>query len=99
MGDAARQNIGMIMGVGALLYNRPDMRYLAIDEVDKNWIWLFSPEQLADKTLKKQVPSLGSHMMPHSKYGVMRTGWNKDDRSLLTALNGAEDTAIRTGCS
>lgn len=85
LGDAGSgKDIGMIMGVGALLYNRPDMRYLAIDEVDKSWIWLFSPEQLANyKTLKKQVPSLGSHMMPHSKYGVMRTGWNKDDRSLL----------------
>ena len=85
LGDAGSgKDIGMIMGLGALLYNRLDMRYLAVDEPDPSWIWLFSPEQLANyKTLEKQVPSLSSHMMPHSKYGVMRTGWNKEDRSLL----------------
>ena len=85
LGDAGSgKNIGMIMGMGALLYNRPDMRYLAIDKVDPDWIWMFTPEQLATyNTMEKQVPSLGSHMMPHAKYGVMRTGWNKEDRSLL----------------
>jgi hypothetical protein len=85
VGDAGSgKDIGMIMGMGALLYNRPDMRYLAIDEIDPSWIWSFPPEQLAKyKTMEQQVPSLSSHMMPHAQFGVMRTGWNKEDRSLL----------------
>jgi len=85
LGDAGSgKNIGMIMGMGALLYNRPDMRYLAIDEVDPDWIWMFPPERLAAyNRMEKQVPSLRSHIMPHAKYGVMRTGWKTDDRYLL----------------
>jgi len=85
LGDAGNgKKIEMIMGIGALLYNRPDMRYLALDEVDPSWIWMFSPEQLATyNKMKKQEPSLRSHIMPHAKYGVMRTGWKTDERYLL----------------
>jgi len=85
LGDAGHgKNIRTIMGVGALLYNRADMRYLAVDEVDPSWIWQFSPEQLASyKTMEKKIPSLHSHIMPHAKYGVMRTGWKPNDRYLL----------------
>lgn len=85
LGDVnSGKNIGMIMGMGALLYNRPDMRYLAIDEIDPSWIWLFSPEQLATYSkMEKKIPSLRSHIMPHAQYGVMRTGWKTDDRYLL----------------
>jgi hypothetical protein len=85
LGDAgAGKDIKMVMGLGALTYKRPDMRYLAIDKVHPDWIWMFPPEKLAEYAeLLKQEPTLGSHMMPHAKYGVMRTGWQKDDRSLL----------------
>lgn len=85
VGDAVTgKQIEMIMGLGALLYHRPDMRYLAVDEVDPDWIWMFPPEKLAEYTnLPKQEPTLRSHMMPYAQYGVMRTGWKKDDRFLL----------------
>ena len=85
LGDAkAGRSIANIMGIGALTYNRPDMRHLAIDQVDPGWIWKYPPEKLANyPKLKSEEPSLRSHMLPHARYGVMRTGWKKEDRFLL----------------
>lgn len=72
------------MSLGALLYGRPDMRYLAPDEIRPSWVWLFSPDHLARYAeIPAEAPSLRSHMMPHSQYGVMRTGWGKNDRWFL----------------
>lgn len=85
IGDAGHgKDISEIMGLGALVYNRPDMRYLAVDSPHPSWIWLFSMDELAGYAdIPKQKPTLGSHMMPNTKIGVMRTGWEKDDRFLL----------------
>jgi hypothetical protein len=72
------------MSLGALLYGRHDMRYLGAPEIRPGWIWSFSQDRLAKYAdMPAKVPTLLSHMMPHSKYGVMRTGWQKDDRFFL----------------
>jgi hypothetical protein len=84
LGDAKSRSIANMMGIGALTYNRPDMRYLAIDKVDPSWIWMHPPEKLSNYTkLKSEEPTLRSHMLPNSQYGVMRTGWEKEDRFFL----------------
>lgn len=72
------------MSLGAFLYGRSDMRFLASDEIRPSWLWLFPQDRLeryAD--LPAEKPTLLSHIMPHSKYAVMRTGWEAQDRSLL----------------
>jgi hypothetical protein len=84
VGDARQEHIGEMMGIGALTYGRPDMKYLAIDEVKPDWIWMFSPDELAAySNIPSVEPDLRSHMLSHARYGVMRTGWKKDDRFLL----------------
>lgn len=84
LGDAGSRHIAEIMGIGALTYDRPDMRFLAVDEINPNWIWRFPAEKILNyPKLQSVEPSLGSHMMPHAGYGVMRTGWENDDRFLL----------------
>ncbi|MEN6347602.1 MAG: heparinase II/III family protein [Armatimonadia bacterium] len=72
------------MATGALLYNRPDMRYLGLKDPDARWIWLFgldAAERYAN--MKSAPPSFTSSMMPSAKYCVMRTGWEAKDRALF----------------
>jgi hypothetical protein len=85
LGDAGSgRSIGEAMGRGALVYNRPDMRYLGIDKPASDWIWHFPIDKILNyKKLKSEEPKLRSHMLPYAKYGVMRTGWKKNDRWLL----------------
>lgn len=84
LGDSSVRDVAGIMGIGALTYGRSDMRYLAADGIDPAWIWRFEPEKILNfPKLKSVEPSLRSHMLSHSRYGVMRTGWDRDDRFLL----------------
>ena len=72
------------MATGALLYNREDMRWLGPEAVPAELVWLFPTETLSTyATMPAKRPSFNSHMMPYAQYGVMRTGWRKDDRWLL----------------
>lgn len=83
-GTSGGRSIKDNMGLGALLYGRPDMRYLATDTVPGDWIWLFSPKELAAYSqLPSTPPTTMSHLLPYAQYGVMRTGWNKKDRWLF----------------
>lgn len=84
LGDAGQRDVADIMGIGALTYERPDFRYLASDKFNPGWIWKFPPEQILNYSkLEATQPSLGSHMLSHARYGVMRTGWQPEDRFLL----------------
>jgi hypothetical protein len=72
------------MSLGAFLYDRRDMRYLGADDIRPSWIWKFPQYRLAQYAeMISEEPALRSHMMPYSKYAVMRTGWEKQDRFLL----------------
>lgn len=85
LGDAGSgADIRNSMGLGALLYGRKDMRFLANDEPSAGWVWLFGPEALARyAALQKAPPDFTSSLLPQSQYAVMRTGWRREDRSLL----------------
>jgi hypothetical protein len=50
------------MSLGALLYLRPDMRHLGNDAINPQWIWRFSPEELAAyEKLPSALPTTLSH--------------------------------------
>ena len=84
VGDAGASSIRGNMGLGALLYDRPDMRYLAVDKVSAGWVWLFGPDVMERyEALKGAPPAFTSSMLPDAQYCMMRTGWNKDDKCLL----------------
>jgi len=85
LGDAGSGgSVEANMGLGALLYNRPDMRYLGAGRIQPNWVWLFGPEvekRYAD--IEATEPDFLSSMLPSAQYCMMRTGWKKGDRALL----------------
>lgn len=85
LGDAGSGgSIAESMGRGALVYNRPDMRYFGIDKPASAWIWHFPLEKVLNyEKLDSKEPDLRSYMLPYAKYGVMRTGWKNNDRWLL----------------
>jgi len=83
-GGAGGRSIKTSMGLGALLYARPDMRYLADPKVSGEWIWLFPPAELAAYgKLNAVEPAFSSCLLPNAQYAIMRTGWKKDDRWLF----------------
>jgi hypothetical protein len=88
VGDAGfsreRNVLAESLGLGALMYHRPDLRYLGADQGAESWLWLFGPgvfEQYA--RLKAQPPAFTSVLLPYAQYAVMRTGWDKEARFLL----------------
>lgn len=88
VGDAGTGSPGIVtdsMQLGALLYGRKDMRYLAGNApIPESWVWMFPPRRLDEyAALPAEKPSFTSHMMPYSKYAVMRTGWEPKDRWFL----------------
>lgn len=72
------------MAIGALLYNRPDMRYLGVKDPDPGWVWTLGADAL-DRYAKMEArpPAFTSSFLPNAKYYVMRTGWEAPDRYLL----------------
>ena len=88
VGDAGyareRNFVAESLGVGALMYDRPDMRYLGVKEAAESWLWLFGPGVVQKyERLKAEPPAFTSALLPNANYAVMRTGWDKDARFLL----------------
>lgn len=93
--DDGLWKVPVAMTTAALLYGRPDMRYLGPDDVPLGGdserdtqhyqiVWQFPYEKLAAyPAMPAAAPAFLSHMMPYAQYGVMRTGWHKQDRMLL----------------
>ena len=72
------------MATGALLYNRPDMKFLGAKNGPASWVWLFGADAF-DRYAKiaSQKPTFTSILLPDSKYLTMRSGWDKSDKYLL----------------
>jgi len=86
VGDAGlgRDSIASSMGLGALIYNRPDMRALGNDKPEKSWIWMLGLDRVRKYAdIPRTPPKLGSVLFPNAQYAVMRGGWKRDDRYLL----------------
>jgi hypothetical protein len=82
VGDAGfgrRNSVADSLGLGALMYQRPDFRFLGPNKCAESWLWLFGPgvfDQYA--RLKPQAPTFTPRLLPDAKYAVMRTGWDAD---------------------
>ena len=86
VGDAGggKSAIGPSMGLGALLYGRPDMRGFGPAKPEKEWLWTMGLTELQKYETLPAAPSrLGSVLLPDSQYAVMRTGWKPEDYYLL----------------
>jgi hypothetical protein len=72
------------LGVGALLYQRPDFRYYASVNCSPGWAWLFGSDVCERyAALKPQIPDYTSVLLPAAQYAVMRSGWSPQDKYLL----------------
>lgn len=72
------------LGLGALLYQRPDFRYLGASNCVSDWAWLFGPEVCERYgSLKSHPPDFSSVLLPDANYAVMRSGWEVQDKYLL----------------
>jgi hypothetical protein len=72
------------IGLGALLYHRPDFRYLAANTAAEDWVWLLGPEVFGRYAkLDSNPPDFTSVLLPNAGYAVMRSGWGAQDKYLL----------------
>ena len=72
------------LGLGALLYHRPDFRYLAANTAAEDWVWLLGPEVCGRyAALASSPPDFTSVLLPDAQYAVMRSGWEPKDKYLL----------------
>ncbi|MBM3497352.1 MAG: hypothetical protein FJX74_01655, partial [Armatimonadetes bacterium] len=87
LGDAggpAGPSLRGSMGLGALLYDRPDMRYLGVDKPEESWLWLFGEEAVARyAAMERRPPAFTSSYLPNALYFALRTGWEPEDHYLL----------------
>lgn len=84
VGDSGPHSIEGSMADASMLYGRPDMHYLSGSEDPTSWVWNFGPgafERFAK--LPAQRPRFTSQLLPDSKFVMMRTGWDKQDRFLM----------------
>lgn len=72
------------MATGALMYNRPDFKYLGAKSGPGSWVWLFGADAF-DQYVKmpSKAPNTLSTLLGESKYITMRSGWNASDNYLL----------------
>ena len=84
IGDAHPQPIANDMGIGALLYNRADFRHFGPDKAQADWVWDFGPGVVNRYAqLSSKLPDYTSTLLPDAQFGIMRSGWNKNDDYLL----------------
>ena len=72
------------MATGALMYNRPDFKFLGARSGPASWVWLFGADAF-DKyaVMPSKKPDFTSVLLSDSKYAIMRSGWNVDDKYFL----------------
>ncbi len=72
------------MATGALMYNRPDFKFLGAKSGPASWVWLFGADAF-DKYAKmpSKQPTYTSALLANSKYMTMRSGWKAGDNYFL----------------
>jgi hypothetical protein len=86
VGDAGTgtSSVAGSLGLGALLYQRPDFRYLGASNCVADWAWFFGPDVCGRYgSLKSDPPDFSSVLLPDANYAVMRSGWGSQDKYLL----------------
>jgi len=79
VGDSGRNYVGNELGLAALLYHRPDFRFLGADKASAGWVWLLGPSVIEDYAkIEARPPDFTSCLLPDAKYCMMRSGWEPD---------------------
>ena len=71
-----------LLAIGSVLFERPDMKFVAGDFYE-DALWLLGAEGYAKfKNLVSRAPQEKTAVFPASGYYVMRSGWNENDSHL-----------------
>ncbi len=72
------------MATGALMYNRPDFKFMGAKSGPAAWVWLFGADAFSKyNEMASQKPSFNSVLLPTSGYATMRSGWSASDNYFL----------------
>ncbi len=82
--ELAEPNEDVFMALGALLYNEPSYKYFSRSSFPPAFFWFMDTTANARyKALATVPPTIGSVGLPETKYYVMRSGWESDDRYMV----------------
>lgn len=88
---AEKNEISEALTIGYLLFDDPNYGYFADSRVSSKMFWFFDDDELIELThLKSVKPIYGSIYFPDTKYGIMRSGWDVDDRMMVVSA-GLDD--------
>lgn len=84
VGDAGRGSLRSALGLGALLFDRPDLRSQGNALPPDSALWLLGTEAVARyREMPSKPPEFTSVRLPDAGYLVQRTGWKPEDLYLL----------------
>lgn len=79
-----KNEIGEVMALGYLLFDKPEYGYFAASSVTPNMYWFISAEQLESlKDIKEKKPRHKSLSFEETGYYIMRQGWNKKNHMMI----------------
>jgi hypothetical protein len=82
--ELAEPNEDVFMALGALLYNEPSYKYFSRSSFPPAFFWFMDTTASARyKALGTVAPTIGSIGLPDTRYYVMRSGWDSNDRYLV----------------
>jgi len=80
--DAPFWDFRSMLGLGAVVFHRPDMKAVA-RSFSEDALWLLGPAAYETyQALPAQVPAETSRVFPTSGYVILRSGWGRDDHHL-----------------
>ena len=80
--DAPFWDFRGMLGLGAVVFHRPDMKAVA-GSCSEDALWLLGPAAYETyQALPAQVPAETSRLFPDSGYVILRSGWRRDDHHL-----------------
>jgi hypothetical protein len=81
-GEEAFWDFRSMLGLGAVVFRRPDMKAVA-GSFSEDALWLLGPAAYETyQALPAQVPAETSRVFPTSGYVILRSGWGQNDHHL-----------------
>ncbi|RMD48163.1 MAG: heparinase [Ignavibacteria bacterium] len=83
--------IDNMMAIGAVIFEEPKFKYFSSDRVSPKDYWVFGSSMHDKLTLiTKSKPEFNSVSLPQTGYYAFRSGWNKDDFTIILS-NGLNE--------
>ena len=95
--ELAEPEEDVFMNLGAVLFRDPVYRFFGKENFSPALFWMMDTSAAADyHCIPARAPSIGSAGLAETRYYVMRSGWNRDDRYLILDGGLAHDKPDHT---